>query len=234
MGHIVITGASSDIGLAITKELSELDKPMILHCSKNREALKEWEERATIISADFSSNSELDFFISKLGDVEILVNAAASTDTNLIPYITSESLNKTIQINIVAFTKITQAVIPKMCINRRGNIINISSVTAKKVYRGQAIYAGSKAYMEAFTKAIVAEYGKKGVRSNCVAPGSINSGTLKRMGSVTEEQIKQLNAVGKLGLPKDVAKVVRFLCNPDSSYINGTVIETNGGHWMGI
>ncbi len=235
MGKIVITGASSEIGLAITELLAELHKPMILQCSKNIQSLSKWNDRATVIKADFGNEAQLDDFISQLSDVEILIYAAARTDTGLIPQIELKALKESIQVNIIAYTRICQAVIPQMCIKRNGVIIGISSVTATKVYRGQGVYSGTKAYMEAFTKSITAEYGRKGIRSNCVAPGSINAGTLKKLGEViTTDQIRQLNASGQLGNPADVARVVNYLCQPETTFINGSVIHLDGGHWLGI
>ncbi|MDD2492075.1 MAG: SDR family NAD(P)-dependent oxidoreductase [Bacteroidales bacterium] len=201
MGKIVITGASSEIGLAITKRMADLGMPMLLQCFRNREILNNWENDAEVVTADFSDDDELDIFISRLKDVEILIYAAARTDSGLIPQIEEESLKNTIQVNITAYTKICQAIIPYMCSRRKGVIIGLSSVSASRVYKGQGVYAGSKAYMESFTKAIAAEYGRKGVRGNCVAPGSIEAGALKRLNNYAPEEIKEINALGKLGKP---------------------------------
>lgn len=234
MGKIVITGASSEIGLSITGKLAGLGKPMVLHCFKNSDTLERWRGVAEIVKADFTQREELDTFIAALDDVEILVYASAVTDSGLVPQIDEESLNNTIQVNIFAYTKICQALIPRMCSKRSGNIIGISSVSANRVFKGQGVYAGSKAYMEAFTKAIAIEYGKKGVRANCVAPGSIEAGALKRLNSFGMEEIKQVNSLNRLGSPEDVAEVVHFLCTPASSFITGTVIEVSGGHLMGV
>jgi 3-oxoacyl-[acyl-carrier protein] reductase len=234
MGKIVITGASSEIGSAISEKMAEFNKPLLLQCFSNSDALSDWANRAEVIAADFTKENELNDFIKRLNDVEVLIYAAAVTEAGLISQIDEDSLERTIKVNISAYTKICQAIIPHMCSMRRGIIIGVSSISAKRVFKGQGIYAGSKAYMEAFTKAIAYEYGKKGIRANCIAPGSIEAGALKRLNSFGMEEIKQINALNKMGSPMDVAEVVHFLCSPASSFINGTVIDITGGHLLGV
>jgi len=235
MGRIIITGASSAIGWAIAKELSALNKPMLLQGNRRKELpLNELSSVAEFINADFSSSSELDEFIALLSDADILINAAAYTVTELIPQTSDESIDKMIAVNISALIKICRSVIPSMCIKRSGIIINLSSSTASKVYRGQGVYAGTKAFTETFSKAIAAEYGRKGIRCNCVAPGAINSGSFELLANISGDQIKQINAANRLGEPQDVAHAVAFLCKEENSYINGSVLHVDGGQWMGI
>ena len=235
MGKIVITGASSEIGWAITKALSVLNKPMLLHGNRRNDLpLAKLSSEAEYVTADFSSSNELEAFIAGLSDIDILINAAACTVTELIPQTSDESIDKMIAVNITALVKICKAVIPPMCIKRSGIIINISSATASKIYRGQGIYGGTKAFAETFSKAIAAEYGRKGIRCNCVAPGAIKTGSLELLTNIAGDQVKQINAANRIGEPKDVANVVEFLCREDNTYINGSVLHVDGGHWMGI
>jgi len=235
MGKIVITGASSAIGWEIAKALSVMNKPMLLHGNKKNELpLTELSSSADLVTADFSSSSELEKFIALLSDVDILINAAAYTVTELIPQTSDESIDKMLTVNISALVKICKAVIPSMCIKRSGIIVNISSSTASKVYRGQSIYAGTKAFAETFSKAIAAEYGRKGIRCNCVAPGAINTGSLELLTQIAGDLLKHVNASNRIGEPQDVARVVSFLCKEENSYINGSVLHVDGGQWMGI
>lgn len=235
MGKIVITGATSDIGWAITKRVALLGKPMLLQgTGKVIPKLEDLKTEARFVSVDFSSSTDLDMFIAELQDVDILINAAACTITELLPQMDVSSIEKMIAVNILAPIKICKAVIPQMLTKRDGVIINISSVTASKVYRGQSVYGGSKAFIEAFTKGIAAEYGSKGIRCNSVAPGNINSGKLKILLSIAPEKVAESNAMKKFGEPKDVANLVEFLCKKESSFINGTTIHLDGGHWLGV
>lgn len=235
MGQIVITGASSAIGWAIAKELSKIGKPMLLQGTKDHDLpLNELSADAEFVIADFYSPAALEHFISQLTDVDILVNAAACTITELLPQTSDESIDKMIAVNIAALVKTCKAVIPPMCAKRSGIIVNISSVAASKVYRGQSVYAGTKAFSEAFSKGIAAEYGRKGVRCNCVAPGCINSGTLKLLVHIANDKVRQSNAMSRMGEPRDVAAAVAFLCQEENAFINGTVLHVDGGQWLGI
>ena len=92
-----------------------------------------------------------------------------------------------------------------------------------------------KAYIEAFTKGLAAEYAKKGVRCNCVAPGSIDSGSLQKLLITTgSDTLKDINASARFGTPEDVAAAVAFLCSDESRYINGAVLHVDGGYWLGL
>lgn len=235
MGKIVITGASSGIGLAIAKRLASLGKPMILQYRKNVEQLSDAVPDATLVKVDFSDLKAVEDFAASLDDVEILVNAAAVTETGLLPTLETESIEKMISVNILATTLLCRAVLPRMCLKRKGVIVNISSVTAQKVFRGQSVYGGTKAYIETLSKGIAAECSKKGVRCNCVAPGSILSGTMEKLViSTAGTDLKGINASNRFGTPDDVAAAVEFLCSDNSNYINGAVLAVNGGFWLGI
>lgn len=233
MGRIVITGASSDIGLAIARRLAESGKPMLLQFRSHPERLEGID--AEVIRADFADPDELSRFIDRLDDIEILVNAAADTQTGLLPQLDDADIDRMLAVNIRAATLICRAVIPRMCIRRHGIIVNISSVTASRLYKGQSVYGGTKAYVEAFSKGIAAEYAKKGVRCNCVAPGSIDSGSLQKLIVRTgSDTLKDINASAGFGTPEDVASAVAFLCSDESRYINGSVIHVDGGYWIGL
>lgn len=234
MGKIVISGASSEIGLAISRRLAALGKPMLLQYCSHPEVLEGIE--AEKIKADFSVESELQAFIGGLSDTDILVNAAAATYASLLPQLSEEEILKMLQVNAYATTLLCRAVIPPMCLRRKGIIVNISSVTASKAYRGQGVYGGTKAYIETLTRSLAAEYAKKGLRFNCVAPGSIDSGHLHRLveASAGRDDVLKANSSGRLGTPEDVAAAVAWLCSDEARFVNGSVLRVDGGHWLGI
>ena len=233
MGKIVITGASSDIGLAIARRLSASGKPLLLQCRSHADRFEGLE--AEVVRADFADRGDLARFIGKLQDVEILVNAAADTQTALLPQLEDADIDRMLAVNITAATLLCKAVIPQMCLKRKGVIVNLSSVTAGRVYRGQSVYGGTKAYIETFTRGIAAEYAKKGLRCNCVAPGSIDSGSLQKLIiSTGSDVLRDVNASAKFGTPEDVAAAVAFLCSEESRYINGAVLHVDGGYWLGL
>lgn len=206
---------------------------MLLHCNSNASVLRDFD--ADIVQADLSQENELERLVNTLGEVDILVNAAAVTEINLLPFLTEEQIEKMVSVNIIATTRLCQAAFPGMCSRRSGVIVNISSVTASRVYRGQSVYGGTKAYIEAFTRGIASEGAKKGVRCNCVAPGGIESGSLKKVVINTGSDIlKDTNASGKFGSPEDVAAAVAYLCSEGGRFVNGSTIHVDGGQWVGL
>ncbi len=235
---ILITGASSEIGKAIAAKFSDEKYELILQCNKNANKLIEWSKQleinCEIHACDFNDNSQLDYFISKLKSIDILINAAAVTKTDLLVNLTDEDILKMLQVNIFALTKICRAVIPQMLVKRKGIIVNISSVAAQRGNRGQTVYGGTKGYIESFTKAMAAEYGTKGLRANCVAPGAIEAGSLKELLLVAPDEVKKSIALNRLGTPKDVASLVYFLCTDEASFITGQTFNVDGGFQRGI
>lgn len=239
---IVITGASSSIGRAIFCELFQFhqEDDFILHCFKNPGVLKAIKEEKSaganllVYQADFRDRDSLREFLESLPDTNILINAAAITKTGPLPHLDEAEVNHMIRVNIEAFTRICGAVIPGMVVKRSGCIVNISSAAASRGNRGQTVYAGTKGYMEAFTRALAAEYGAKGIRANCVAPGPIKEGALEELLAYASEEVKNSIVAKRLGAPQDVAHLVAFLCSDKADFINGKTIGVDGGFMRGI
>ena len=236
--RVVITGASSEIGLAICKELITDTDEVILQYHQNPSVLdallRSTKARIQTRCVDFRNNHDLDAFCSDLGDVDILINGAALTKADLLVNLTDEVIQYMIQINIIAVVRLCRAVIPAMVARRRGSIVNISSVSAQRANRGQTVYAGSKGFIESFTRAMASEYGSKGVRINAVAPGPIASGSLRELLSYAREEVEQSTITGRLGKPEDVAAMVAYLCSEKASFINGKIFSIDGGFQRGV
>lgn len=239
---IVITGASSSIGCAIFLQLFPFhqDSDFILQCYRNPEVLTAIKEEKSeggnllVYPVDFRDRDSLQVFLESLRDTDILINAAAITKTGPLPHLGESEVKHMIRVNIEAFTRICGTVIPGMVVKRSGCIVNISSVAARRGNRGQTVYAGSKGYVEAFTRALAAEYGAKGIRANCVAPGPIQGGSLKELLAYASAEVKDSIVANRLGSPQDVAQVVAFLCSDKAAFINGKTIGVDGGFMRGI
>lgn len=235
---IVITGASSDIGIAIAESVAVYGDELILHCNRNPERLKPMLNadnlKGYLIQADFNDPDSLEGFCRKLPDTYILVNAAACTITGLLASTSDEQIYKMLNVNVVAMLKICRTVIPGMLARRRGRIINISSVAARRGNRGQSIYAGTKGFIESFTRSMAAEYGSRGIRINCVAPGPIDTGSLKELMDYAADDVKNSVVSGRLGRPEDVARAVAFLCSEEADFINGATLAVDGGFCRGV
>lgn len=236
--RIVITGASSLIGQAIAKRLVAKGDNVLLHCFKNNSAcslLAATEDyKSEVVTADFSKDEDIVRFCKMLADVDILVNAAAHTKTDLLPNLNDIDIERMVNVNIKALAAICRTVLPSMMVKRKGVILNISSVAALRGNRGQSVYAGTKGFVEAFTRSLAAEYGGRGIRVNSIAPGAIDAGSLKELLSYAEEAVKKSIASNRLGTPEDVASAAAFLCSPDASFINGACLAVNGGFMTGI
>lgn len=238
MRKIVITGASSQIGIAIAEKVAAEGDQVILHYFRNRAACLPLKERigenCTLLPADFADRTALEEFCTRLGDVDTVINAAAVTVTGLLPGLADEDIRRMVEVNILATVTICRAVIPGMVHRRAGCIVNISSVAATRGNPGQSVYAGTKGFIESFTRAMSAEYGPRGIRINCVAPGPIEAGSLRELLSLAPEEVKQTVAGNRLGTPGDVAAAVAFLCDPAAGFINGQTLRVDGGFMKGV
>ncbi|HLP58970.1 MAG TPA: SDR family oxidoreductase [Candidatus Deferrimicrobium sp.] len=237
---IVITGASSEIGLAIFNELfhSNPHAYFILQGTANTAALKPVFQQhpgvCEIQKVDFNDEKALSVFLQGIRDSDILVNAAAVTVTGTLPQLELEMIRRMVCVNIEALTRLCAAVLPGMVAKRHGCIVNISSVTASRGNRGQSVYAGTKGYVESFTRSLAAEYGARGIRVNGVAPGPINSGKLTELLEYAPDEVKKSIAANRLGEPADVANLVGFLCSEKAAFINGKIIGVDGGFMRGV
>lgn len=238
MRRVVITGASSQIGGAIAEKVIADGDHVVLQYFRNKPSGVGFTERprgsCDIVSVDFSDRSALEDFCKNLGGVDVLVNAAAQTVTGLLPTLADEDIRRMVEVNVFAAVTICRAIIPGMVNKRAGCIVNISSVTATRANRGQSVYAGTKGFIESFTRAMAAEYGSRGIRINCVAPGPIEAGSLRELLSLAPEEVKQSVSGNRLGVPGDVASAVAFLCSPEASYINGQTLHVDGGFMKGV
>jgi len=234
---IVITGASSEMGQAIVKKVARANDQLILQGYRNSEnltTLKKSYQNCEVLSLDFSNSDHLREFCSYLDDVDIFINVSAVTVTDILPAIKEESIDRMLSVNIKALVQITQSLVPSMIAKRAGIIVNLSSVAASRGNRGQSVYAGTKGFVESFSRSVASEYGSKGVRVNCVAPGPIYAGSLKPLYSHASKEILETIVSPKIGTVDDVANMVAFLCGEESAFINGQVMHVDGGFLKGV
>jgi 3-oxoacyl-[acyl-carrier protein] reductase len=236
--NLVITGASSAIGAAICRRLARPGDTLLLHCFRNEESCRqlagELDVPCRVVKADFNDPAALEALCRGVADADLLVNAAAITGTGLLAHLADDDLHSMVTANIVAPVQLCRAVVPGMLAKRKGCIVNISSVAASRGNPGQAVYAGTKGFMEAFTRSLAAEYGPKGIRANCVAPGAIGTGSLKELLALAPDEVRQSSALRRLGSADDVAAAVAFLCGDEAGFISGRTIAVDGGFSRGV
>ena len=233
----LVTGGSRGIGRAIAIELSEAGYKIIITYRSNDLSA---EETLDIIRAgggtgekvrfDIADSKEaakqMDTIISQHKDIRVLVNNAGVTADGLFMMMPEKDWDAVIQTTLKGFYNVTKPIVKRMAKNRRGSIVSISSAAALVGNRGQANYAAAKAGLIAASRSLASEVARFGIRVNVVAPGLIDTEMIK---GAPRGKIKEVIPMSRIGKPEEVAKVVRFLCSDDASYITGQVISVNGG-----
>jgi len=245
----IVTGGTRGIGRAIVKELASRSCCGVLfsdvafvynscdECAD--ELMSEIDYPGTKIfafKADATSleqaQATVNAAIEKLGGVDILVNNAGITRDNLLLRMSEKDFDDVINANLKSVFNYTKAVIKPMIAQRYGRIINIASVVALIGNPGQSNYVASKAGVIGFTKSMARELASRGITVNAVAPGFIQTDMTEKLTEEQKQKLIQNIPIGRMGTPKDIAKVVAFLCSNDADYITGQVISVDGGMAM--
>ncbi len=169
----------------------------------------------------------------ELGPVNILLNNAGVIRDGLFVGMKLEEWNTVIQTNLGGVFNFCHAVAMKLARQRKGRIINISSVAADNTNPGQTNYAASKGAVNSFTRALAVELAGRGVTVNAIAPGFIETDMTESVRNKAGDLIKKMIPMKRLGQSEDIAKVAVFLASPDSGYITGQVIKVDGGLSLG-
>jgi len=233
----IVTGGSKGIGRAISVELAKDGYHIIINYKSDDKAAAETLEMirnngadGETIKFDVSNFEEtrnaINDVAGRLNNIEVLVNNAGITADGLFIMMPEDAWDSVINTSLKGFYNITKPVLEKMVPRKRGSIVSISSVSALIGHRGQANYSAAKAGLIGTSRAIASEVARLGIRVNVVAPGIIETGMIK---DVPRDFIKGIIPMARAGHPEEVAKVVRFLCSEDASYITGQVISVNGG-----
>ena len=239
----LITGATRGIGKEIALELARNGFNIAANCRNINDSLNEMKKeiesynvKCEFVEADVANFEQCEKMvkqtIEKLGKIDVLVNNAGIIKDNLLLRMTKEEFESVIDVNLVGTFNVTRHVIPYMVKQRSGRIINIASIVGVMGNAGQTNYSASKAGIIGFTKSLAKEVASRNILVNAVAPGFIRTDMTKSMTDEHEDKINALIPLKRVGDPKEVAKVVRFLSSDDSSYITGQVINIDGGMVM--
>ena len=236
----IITGASRGIGSGIAKVFAEQGANVAFTYSSSAESAMALENELNALgikakgyqsnAADFSDAHKLvDDVIAEFGTIDILINNAGITKDNLLMRMSEEDFDKVIEINLKSVFNMTKAVQKIMLKNRKGSIVNMSSVVGVKGNAGQANYAASKAGMIGFTKSIALELGSRNIRCNAIAPGFIETEMTAKLNEDVVKGWREAIPLKRGGSPEDVANVCVFLGSEMSAYVTGQVINVDGG-----
>ena len=176
-----------------------------------------------------SVNDMVEQVIRHYGKIDILINNAGITKDGMLSRLSSEDFSAVIEVNLTGVFNCTQAVLPYIAQSESGRIINTSSVSGMHGNVGQTNYSASKAGVIGMTKTWAKELGHKGITVNAVAPGFIETPMIESVPVHLIEQVKLIVPLQRLGKPTEVANAYLFLASDEASYINGTIIEVDGG-----
>ena len=237
--NIIVTGATGGIGNSIIKKLHDAGANILATGTKNEklEVLKKKFQNIQTLKFDISQTDNLENFIEdatkKLGGkLDCVVNNAGVTQDNLAIRMSIEEWKKVIDINLTSTFLISKFAIKKMLKNKKGKIINITSVVGHTGNLGQTNYTASKAGIVAMSKSLAMEYAKKNINVNCISPGFIKTTMTDKIDEKFKEVIISKIPSARLGEPEDVANAVIFLASSSSDYINGETLHVNGGMYM--
>ena len=236
----VITGASRGIGRGIALVFARQGANIAFTYSSSVDSAKELENELNSIgikakayqsnAASFTDSQQLaDAVLEEFGSIDILVNNAGITKDNLLMRMGEEDFDSVIEVNLKSVFNMTKAVQRTMLKQRKGSIINMSSVVGVKGNAGQTNYAASKAGIIGFSKSVALELGSRNIRSNVIAPGFIET---EMTAKLDEEKVAEWRSAIPLkrgGTPEDIANACVFLASDLSAYITGQTLNVDGG-----
>ena len=235
---IIVTGASGGIGNSIVEKLNECGANVLASGTRveKLEELKSKFNKIKILKFDISQSDKIEEFIdnaaNELGGLDCIVNNAGITQDNLAIRMSIDEWKKVIDINLTSTFLMSKFAIKKMLKNKKGKIINITSVVGHTGNLGQANYTASKAGLVAMSKSLAIEYAKKNINVNCISPGFIKTAMTDKIDEKFKEVIVSKIPSARLGEPEDIANAVLFLASENSNYINGETLHVNGGMYM--
>ena len=240
----LVTGATSGIGRACALAFAKRGAKVACVGRKDaalEEVTKEIKSRGgegLKLKADLANDRDVDYALSQTlttyGGIDILVNAAGHISSGTIESTSMHSWEEMMNINVRAIFQLMQKALPSL-IERKGNIVNVSSVTGLRAFPGVLAYCVSKAALDQLTRCSALELAAKGVRVNAVNPGVVVTEIHKRGGMNEEEysgfleRSKQTNPLGRVGRPEEIAGLVLFLASDQAGWITGVTYSIDGG-----
>ncbi len=239
---VLVTGASRGIGRAIAFGLAAAGARIIGTSTSEAGAA---ELTATLAAnglrgagavLDVSSEASIDALLAQLESTQsmptILVNNAAITRDGLLLRMKAEDWNQVLATNLTAVYRLSKGVLRRMMKERRGRIINITSIVGVTGNPGQVNYSAAKAGVLGFTKSLAQEVASRGITVNAVAPGFIDTDMTKALSEAQRAALAERIPMARLGAAEDVASAVLFLASPQAGYITGETLHVNGGLYM--
>ncbi|OSS45513.1 hypothetical protein B5807_10156 [Epicoccum nigrum] len=240
---VLITGAGSGIGRAAAAKFHELGANLAL-CDIDANSLKSLAEslpnsaHALCAVVNVGNSEHVDDFVSRacsdFGGIDMVFNCAGVNPSPIpLEETSDEYFDRLVNANLKGVFNVTRACVPYLAHSLSPAIVNVSSILGTRGSAQQSVYCATKWAVVGLTKSLALELGPRGIRVNCVAPGEVETPTNAEIvqGGDAQERMKGKNALGRLGLPRDVVEVVVFLMGEGARYMNGSVVEVDGGMW---
>ena len=238
--NAIITGGSRGIGKGIAKVFAEHGANVAFTYNSSAESanaladeLSKLGVKAKAYQSNAASFKEAEQLIKDVaedfGSIDILINNAGITKDNLLMRMSEEDFDKVIEVNLKSIFNMTKAVQRTMLKQRKGSIINMSSVVGVTGNAGQANYAASKAGIIGFSKSMAQELGSRNIRTNVIAPGFIETEMTEKLDEKVVDGWRQAIPLNRGGSPEDIANACVFLGSDLSAYITGQVLHVDGG-----
>ena len=240
MRTVLITGASRGIGAAAARAFAQNGDRVMIHYHKQRalaqalcEQLRQAGAQAACVQADVAERAQVQAMLAQterqFGLVEVLVNNAGIAQQALFTDVSEAEWDRMFAVNVKGMFHCTQGVLGKMISQKRGKIVNISSMWGQIGASCEVSYSAAKAAVIGLTKALAKEVGPSGIQVNCVAPGVIDTEMNAALDASTRAMLAEETPLGVLGTAEDVARAIVFLASPQADFITGQVLGVNGG-----
>ena len=240
MKTALVTGSSRGIGRAVARELAHQGWAVgINYLHREHKAQELVEEltaagcQAAAFQADVADGAAVASMVKELGEtfspVELVVNNAGVAGQSLFQDISDEMWNRYLAVNLGGARNTIKAALPHMISEKRGCIVNISSIWGQRGASCEVAYACTKAGIIALTRSLAMELAPSGIRVNCVAPGVINTDMVQVLGQETLDDLAKETPLGRLGTPEDIAYAVSFFASERAGFITGQVLTADGG-----
>lgn len=239
---ILVTGGSRGIGAGIVQHLANLGAHVAFTYSSNQASaekiLSELKnpQNHLMVQMDVSNEKSMEEAVAKVIEkfqgLDGLVNNAGITKDQLILRMSLEDFDQVYNVNLRGAFYCSKLVLKPMLKARKGSIVNISSVVGHTGNPGQTNYTATKAGIEGFSRSLALELSSRNIRSNCVAPGFIESDMTQELTTDQKEKMFSRIPLGKVGSAQDVANAVAFLLSDHAGYITGHTLHVNGGLYM--